>query len=199
MGKEYYAEKKEASVLFCDIRNFTSLFESADPMLAVRFANTVLARLGEVVERFGGKVDRFTGDGFLAHFGIENNSDSHVFDACKAAIGMRDALKQINVQRYEDVQTVVAFGIGIHTGTVAYGEIKTKQINQKTVFGDVVNTASRIEQLTKYFTVDILVSEECYERVDGKFHLKKMPMRKIRGKKGKIQTYWMLPMNSLEE
>ncbi len=193
--KNYFAEKKEGTILFCDIRNFTNLFEKKDPMKAMRFANTVLARLGEEVEAVGGTVDRFTGDGFLAHFGISNDTSAYAFDACKAALQMRKVLKEINKQRYLDVETVVAAGIGIHTGKVAYGQINTNQISQQTVLGNVVNTTSRIEALTKYFSVDILISEPSHERVKDEFLFQKMPMKKVKGLNEKVNTYWLLPMN----
>ena len=195
MTKEYKAERKQGTILFCDIRNFTNLFEAEDPLKAVKFANSVLAKLGEEVEAVGGQVDRFTGDGFLAHFGITSSSSCHIQDACKAALKMREALRDINNQRYMDVQNVVSIGTSIHTGTVAYGEIKTAQINQKTVLGDVVNTAARIEELTKYFSVDILLSESSYQHIRDEYQLQKMSAKKLRGKDEEITTYWLLPMN----
>lgn len=195
MPKDYKAERKQGTILFCDIRNFTNLFEKVDPLEAVKFANSVLAELGEEVEAMGGTVDRFTGDGFLAHFGIENQSHTHAQDACRAAINMRNALQNINQQRYVEVQNVVTAGTGIHTGTVAYGEIKTAHISQQTVLGDVVNTASRIEKLTKYFSVDILLSEQSYQQVQQEFRCQLMPAKKLSGKQKEVTTYWLLPMN----
>lgn len=195
MSDNFEADKKNGTILFCDIRNFTHLFEEEDPLKAVAFANSVLAELGTVVEQGGGAVDRFTGDGFLAHFGVLQADDSHIQSACKVAIEMRSALQQINTQRYLDVESVVSIGIGIHSGEVAYGEIKTEQINQKTVLGDVVNTAARIERLTKHFSVDILLSNSSYRWVKEDFNFRKMPARKISGKKNQITTHWLLPMN----
>ena len=195
MPRNFNAKRRNGTVLFCDIRNFTHLFEAEDPLKAVTFANSVLAELGTVVERGGGAVDRFTGDGFLAHFGVTQEDDAHIESACNVAIEMRGALQEINAQRYIDVESVVSIGVGIHSGEVAYGEIKTDHINQKTVLGDVVNTAARIEALTKYFSVDILLSEFSHRRVSKDFNFKKMPARKLSGKKNKIITHWLLPMN----
>ncbi|WP_148898856.1 adenylate/guanylate cyclase domain-containing protein [Fodinibius salinus] len=199
MTNDFQAEKWEATILFCDIRNFTKLFDEEDPLEAVQFANSVLAELGEEVEKKGGKVDRFTGDGFMAHFGIINGSTNHVEDACKTALKMRSTLQHINTARYLDVQQVVSAGIGIHTGTVAHGEISTKQIKQTTVLGDVVNTTARIERLTKYFSVDILLSYESYKRVEKDFQFKEMAPQRIQGKENEIATYWLLPMNDLDD
>lgn len=195
MDNAYQAEKKIATILFCDIRNFTSLFDSEDPLKAVKFANTVLAELGKEVEKVGGKVDRFTGDGFMAHFGISDSLENHTESACRAAINMRDALQNINNKRYYEVERVVAAGIGIHTGPVAFGRIETSQIKQETVLGDVVNITSRIEELTKYFSVDILLSEQSYQLVKKEFAFQKMPAQQLRGKKKETVTYWLLPIN----
>lgn len=195
MPRDFNAERKNGTVLFCDIRNFTHLFEEEDPLEAVAFANSVLAELGTVVERGGGTVDRFTGDGFLAHFGVIQEDKSHIVSACRVAIEMRAALQEINAKRYMEVENVVSIGVGIHSGEMAYGEIKTEQINQQTVLGDVVNTAARIERLTKYFSVDILLSDSSYEHVADSFNFQKMPARKLRGKKNKVVTHWLLPMN----
>ena len=191
----YFAEKKKGSILFCDIRNFTNLFENKDPLEAVGFANEVLATLGEEVEAEGGTVDRFTGDGFLAHFGIAEEAANSTADACRAALNMRAVLKEINKQRYRDVESVVTAGIGIHTGGMAYGEIKTDQLSQFTVLGNVVNIASRIEALTKYFSVDILLSQPGYKLVKDDFLFQEMPLKKVKGINNKIHTYWLLPMN----
>jgi adenylate cyclase len=160
-------EKKEGSIFFCDIRNFTYLFDEKDPFEAVEFANTVLAVLGEEVEANGGTVDRFTGDGFLAHFGFEKPIEYHAEQACKAAIAIREKLSEIN----------------------------TNQLEQVTVLGDTVNTAARIEEMTKYFMVDVLVSDATYSVVRDNFSFRKMPLKTMKGKKKTIQTHWLLPTN----
>ena len=187
--------KKEGTVLFCDIRNFTHLFDNKDPFEAVDFANNVLAVLGEVVENNHGTVDRFTGDGFLAHFGFQNGKENHTELACKTAIAMRRKLNEINAKRYFKVEQVVAVGIGIHTGEAAYCKIETHQLEQITVLGDTVNIAARIEELTKFFVVDVLISEQAYNIVSEQFKFQKMPRKKISGKKEEVTTYWLLPLN----
>ena len=150
-------EKRDGTILFCDIRNFTSLFDEIDPLEAVDFANSVLAVLGEVVEKFGGTVDRFTGDGFLAHYGFKNSAPDH---------------------------------------TAAYCKIETNQLEQTTVLGDTVNLASRLEELTKYFMVDVLVSETVFKKLNETYTFQKMPLKSIKGKSRPVQTYWFMPTNN---
>lgn len=186
---------KEGTIFFCDIRNFTFLFDRRDPFEAVVFANSVLAVLGEVIEEYEGIVDRFTGDGFLAHFGFKHELKNHAHQACRAAIAVRKKLNEINSQRYFKEESVVAVGMGIHTGVAAYCEIKTNQLSQTTILGDTVNTASRIEELTKDFTVDVILSESSYELVAEDFKFQEMPSRKLRGKKDTVRSFWLLPLN----
>lgn len=94
------------------------------------------------------------------------------------------------------VESMVNVGIGIHTGTAAYCKIKTNQLEQITVLGDTVNTAARIEGLTKYFMVDVLLSDETFQQVKELFSCQKMPLKSIQGKKLPIQTHWFLPTNT---
>lgn len=184
-----------ATVMFCDIRNFTTLFENENPIKAVSFANEVLAVLGEEVEKNKGAVDRFTGDGFLAHFGVDEMDANHANLACRAVLDMRKQIRKINSDRYLNVDNVMNIGIGIHTGELAVGKITSGSITQRTILGDTVNTASRIESLTKFFSVDTLISESTKNLLSSDLKLQKMPLKKLKGKEQSVQTYWLLPMN----
>ncbi|MDZ7719152.1 MAG: adenylate/guanylate cyclase domain-containing protein [Balneolaceae bacterium] len=188
-------EEKYGTVLFCDIRNFTSLFDDRDPIEAAIFAKNVLAKMGRVVEDNRGIVDQFTGDGFFAHYGFEKEVENHAEHACQTVVDLRKTLTDINNMRYFDIQMMINVGIGIHTGEAAYCEISTENFKQTTVMGDTVNTASRIGDLTKYFIVDTLVSKETYDLVKDKFMFQKLHEKNIRGKKNSIHTYWLLPLN----
>lgn len=189
--------KSDCSVLFCDIRNFTRMFEERDPVEAIQFANSVLSVLGDKVEEMGGYVDRFTGDGFLAHFGLVDVVQNHRMLACKTALSLLKVLRQINAERYFEVKSVVNFGIGIHAGEAAYGTIETRQFSQKTVLGDVVNTTARIESLTKHFAVDILTSRAVADSTNQTYDFQEMPPRDINGKQN-LKTYWLLPVNEFK-
>ncbi len=188
-------EKKYGTVLFCDIRNFTSLFDNVDPIDAAIFARNVLAELGRVVEKNHGIVDQFTGDGFFAHYGFATDVNNHAECACQTVLDIRKTLTHINYRRYSDVQIMLNVGIGIHTGEAAYCEISTENFKQTTVMGDTVNTASRIEDLTKYFIVDALVSKNTYKLVQENFKFQRLHEMSLRGKKKSIETYWLLPLN----
>ena len=191
------AVRIECTILFCDIRGFTALFDQRDPLEAMVFANAVLGTLGAVVEHCHGSIDKFTGDGFLAHFGVTEQVDNHAKNACECALRMRVALEKLNSTRYLALQPIVNIGIGINSGVVAAGTISTHGRQEFTVLGSVVNLAARIEGLTKYFGVDCLISTATQSGLNEAFLLQKMPERRLRGVEDSETTFWLLPMNQV--
>jgi class 3 adenylate cyclase len=107
------AIKKEGTILFCDIRGFTALLDERDPEEAWKLTASVVAVLGGEVERFGGVVDKFTGDGFLAHYNFSNDMADHVSAACRTALGLRNKLVELNRDRYFEIESVINIGIAI--------------------------------------------------------------------------------------
>ncbi len=184
-----------ATVLFCDIRGFTRLFDDREPGEALKFANAVLGELGSTIEACNGTLDKFTGDGFLAHFGIDQSETDHVIDACQAAVEIRKALMKINTQRFIVNQPVIAAGVGIHSGAVAAGYVRTMAKREFTVLGSTVNLASRIEGLTKFFSVDCLVSSGVERHAKKQFQFQNMPIQSLRGVSQPQETFWLLPTN----
>lgn len=194
-----YPRKVDATILFCDIRGFTRLFDQVDPLEAFTFAGSVLAGLGRIVESCGGAIDKFTGDGFLAHFGVLIDDPKHAEHACSCALRLKAAEEIINTERYLGDMQVISTGIGLNSGVVAAGMIETTVVREFTVLGDTVNMAARIENLTRLFHVDILLSASTAAQVAGIYELKLMEPAHIRGKGGKHATYWLLPTNTPAE
>ncbi|RYZ84978.1 MAG: adenylate/guanylate cyclase domain-containing protein, partial [Proteobacteria bacterium] len=153
------------------------------------------SELGMIVEATGGVIDKFTGDGFLAHFGVLESSETHCEDACWCAVRLREHLTKLNYARHIEDQPIISLGIGLHTGIIASGVITTFSKSEFTVLGSVVNTTSRIEGLTKFFSVDCLVSEDVYEACKTKFSFQRMPFEPLRGVSYSQATYWLLPTN----
>jgi len=149
----FRGEHREVVVLFSDIRGFTTLSEQLDPDALVAFLNDFLTRMTRCIDHFGGVVDKFIGDAVMAVFPGANGTD----DALRAAAAMRDELESFN--RRTDLQEPLAIGVGLHAGRVVAGLIGSPQKRELTVLGDVVNTASRLEGMTKQLGASILVSE----------------------------------------
>lgn len=172
------------TVLFLDLRGFTRRSEKMTPEANFKFINTFLKNFGPIVRRHGGFIDKYLGDGFMALF--PNNPDS----ALKAALQMRKTLVLFN-QSYSKSIEELKIGIGIHSGTVTLGTIGEIQRMDSTVISDAVNTASRIEQLTKEKEIDILISAATIKKLltPEAFRFRKIGEEKIRGKDISIELY----------
>ena len=148
-------EEIEATVLFSDIRNFTSLSETLPAPELVRFLNTYFSHVTRPIMENGGVINKFMGDAVMAIFSPVFGLEDHVGAAVRASLGMRAALVDFN--RTGEYPTVLA-GVGIHTGRLVAGNVGTERRMEYTVLGDTVNVASRIESQTKVQETDILIS-----------------------------------------
>ncbi len=153
-------EKKELTVLFTDIRNFTSYSEKLDPQKIVAVLNTYLSAMSEIIFRHKGTIDKFIGDAIMAIFGAPISQKDHADRACRVALDMIEDLKEFNADEEKEGRPPIIIGIGINTGDMTVGNIGSAKRFDYTVIGDAVNIGSRLEGLTKFFGVDIIVSEE---------------------------------------
>lgn len=157
-------ELKAATVLFCDLRDFTGLAERTPPAALVATLNEFFTAMTTWVRACGGFVDKFIGDALLVVFGLFDPDDAPSQGAAAAAAvrcaaGMRERLAQLNARRADAGQAPLALKIGIHTGEVVAGTIGAADRHEYTVIGDTVNVAARLEALCREHGVDLLVSE----------------------------------------
>ena len=167
---ELGGEKERLTVLFSDIRNFTSYSENLDPQEVVSYLNRYFDQMTAAVFEHDGTVDKFMGDGLMAIFGAPLQQDNHAYRACATALAMAHALDELNandarIEDGEDSPRAIAIGIGINTGDMVAGNIGSSQRFEYTVVGDAVNLGARLEPLNKRFGTRILVSESTYEAV----------------------------------
>lgn len=177
--------RQTATILFTDIRNFTALSENMDPVELGKFLSSIREILTECVFEFGGTLDKYIGDAVMATFGTPYPSDDPAADAIKAlSCGKRmlERLGEFNTRRIANGHPPVNIGIGIHTGEVFSGNIETSQRAEFTVIGDAVNTASRIESLTKNFGKEFLVSEETWKLAGANFNGETLPPIQVKGR-----------------
>jgi adenylate cyclase len=157
--------RRRVVVLFSDVRGFTGRSEEANPEELVGQLNEYLTRMVAVVFRHGGTLDKFIGDAVMAHWGaLDDGGDAaHAAAALAAAAAMIEELGELNRKWGEQQRLPFGVGIGVHLGEVIAGEIGSPERTEFGVIGDAVNLASRIEGLTKYFGVSLLVSGEAHE------------------------------------
>ena len=137
----------------------------------------------------------------LAVFGLSSQGD-HCIQAINCAIRIRQKIEKWNHERHENSEHLpeLKIGVGIHSGSVAIGRVElAKEFQSILIVGDVVNTASRMEALSKELGVDVLVSEATQKMINHSAALVPMPAQEIRGKKGLYQTYWLEPTAVVRE
>lgn len=184
--------KRNCAIFFSDLRNFTGMSEKMEAEQVVEFLNQYFTEMVECIYNTNGIVDKFIGDAIMAHWGALYTDGNDTGNAIDAALLMRQALINFNHDDEHSNRPKFRFGCGINTGEVVAGQIGSQKKLEYTVIGDAVNLASRIEYMNKEFGTDILISEDSYQKVTGKYKVVAMPPIEIRGKSKPQQMYAVL-------
>ena len=188
--------EREIAILFADIRGFTALSEGRLPYDVVFILNRYFAAVGRAVESAGGRIDKFLGDGVMALFGIESGAQLGCREALTAARLMSERMGELNASLRGEIERPLRIGIGIHAGPIIIGEMGYGGATAMTAIGDAVNTASRLEELTKEYTVELVVSEAVVSRAG--FDLSGFPRREVEIR-GKTETLAVRTLTSAAE
>ena len=192
---------KHATIFFSDIRrftdkseNFTNIFGEEAPDRIVLWLNEYFSHMIRCVEETGGVVDKFIGDGMMAHWGTVSTAGSpaeDAFNCVKAALMMRETLLELNAGRSknEPDNPMINIGCGINTGMVIAGQIGSEERMEYTVIGDPVNLTNRIEALNKIFGTDILITEDTWQLVKDRFITEEMPPVTVKGKEKRVRVF----------
>lgn len=180
---------REATVLFSDIRNFTSMSERRAPTEVMSFLTTYFERMQRVVNGHDGVVNKFIGDGMMAVWGVPDADPDHARKAMSAALDMRRVVAELNQERAAKNQPRIQIGIGLHSGPLAAGMLGGEAQHEYTVIGDAVNLTSRIEGLTKQLGADILVSDATWGLAGGKFKGTELGAHQVKGREQSITLH----------
>ncbi|MGH7392632.1 MAG: adenylate/guanylate cyclase domain-containing protein [Candidatus Rokuibacteriota bacterium] len=181
-GLQLGGERRRVTLLFSDIRNFTTMSEGMAPEEVVGFLNDYFSEMVEAVFEQHGVLDKFIGDGIMATFGALDRSPDHPARAAQAALRMQALLAKINGERAMAGQPPLGIGIGIHTDEVVVGNIGSRRRLEYTAIGDGVNTCARVEAANKEFGTTILVTETTYADIRDAFECRPMPDLPLKGK-----------------
>jgi adenylate cyclase len=181
------------TLLAADLRGFTSMSEKMSPNEVVRQLNAYHGTMLERIEEHGGALDKFIGDGILVVFGLDREAgggDDGAAAAVACAREMLIALDRHNVERALEGNPALRMGIGVHTGPVVAGNIGAPGRRLEfTVIGDAVNTASRLEGLTKEAATPVLISSDTVERLSVRSGLRELPAMQAKGRSEKTRVF----------
>jgi adenylate cyclase len=182
-------ERREISILFSDIRGFTSLSEVLAPEAVVEVLHDYLDPMSELVVKHGGTLDKYIGDAIMALYGAPLDLADHSRRACLTALEMVKTLRELDRGWVERGRPSLHIGIGINSGVVSVGNMGSNRLFDYTAIGDNVNLASRLEGLNKYYGTEILVAGATVERIDSGLYFREVDLVKVKGKRQPITIY----------
>jgi len=182
-------ERRELTVLFMDIRGFTSIAEQLNPGQLSELMNKVLSPVTRIIHEQGGTIDKYMGDAVMAFWGAPVEQPDHAQRAVKAALEIRSAIRQLNSSLLANDFPAIRVGIGINTGNMTVGNMGSDFRVSYTVIGDAVNIAARLESLTKEHPTDVLIGSTTAAAINPDIPCEYMGQAAIKGRKQKVKIY----------
>ena len=186
-------ERKEVTILFSDIRGYTTLTENLGAAEVVLLLNQYFETMVEAVFNYEGTLDKFIGDALMAVFGAPLPlTENHAWRAVQSALDMRHRLEEFNRRRIIQAQPQIHIGIGISSGDVVSGNIGSRKRMDYTVIGDSVNLSSRLEAVTKDYGCDIILSEFTYQLCSDRIWVRQLDKIRVKGKHQAVNIYELI-------
>ncbi|MFP3867374.1 MAG: CHASE2 domain-containing protein [Desulfobacteraceae bacterium] len=182
-------EKRELTVMFSDIRGFTTLAENMEAETLVSLLHAYLTPMTEIVFKHGGTVDKYIGDALMAIYGAPLDLPEHADQAVRTALEMTAVLKQLCREWQPRGWPEIKIGVGINSGLMSVGNMGSERLFDYTVIGDDVNLASRLEGLNKQYGTEILVSEFTARRLQNSFILREVDRVRVKGKQVSVSIF----------
>lgn len=196
---KFGGERRELTVLFSDIRSFTSFSEKYQPEIVVNQLSVYLTEMTEIIFQNNGTLDKFVGDEIMAVFGAPYSYEQHALQACKTAVEMMQKLRKIQQNWSRQNMATFEIGIGINTGKVIVGNLGSAQLFDYTVIGDEVNLGARLEGANKMYSTAIIISEATYQQVKHQVAARELDIVRVKGKHKPVRIYELLGIGPLPE
>ncbi|MBF0219527.1 MAG: adenylate/guanylate cyclase domain-containing protein [Gammaproteobacteria bacterium] len=181
--------KAELSVLFSDVRGFTTISEGLQPDELATLMNEYLGAMTEITRRHGGTLDKYIGDAIMAFWGAPVANSDHAYAAVITAMNMQKALTNLNPRLEAKGWPALKIGVGINTGTMTVGDMGSPVRKSYTVMGDAVNLGSRLEGITKQYGVGIIIGEGTREQLGDRVIVRELDKVRVKGKAEPITIY----------
>ena len=182
-------EEREITILFSDIRSFTSWSEKTEPQKLIHSLNKYFSEMTEEILKNKGVVDKYIGDAIMAFWGAPLDDEEQADNALRAAQGMLERLKKLNKELLAAGEQEIKIGIGIHTGTAIVGNLGSESRFDYTAIGDAVNVASRLEGLSKTYNAEIIISESSKNKIKLGAELKFLDKAAVKGRENLVNIY----------
>jgi adenylate cyclase len=187
------SSRRLVTVLFSDIRGFTSISEKLEPEQVAEMLQEYLTEMTQVVFRHGGTVDKYIGDCIMALYNVPFEDPNHAESAVRTGLDFQEKTLEVSKRWEERIGVRIRNGVGINTGEAVVGTMGSRQRLEYTAIGDTVNLGSRLESITKDYGASIVISESTHELVRGRFMTRQLGAVTVKGKTQPVKIYAVLP------
>jgi adenylate cyclase len=188
-GRLFSGEERTLSIMFADIRGFSTISEKLSPQKIVQLLNRYFTTMTAIIKKRSGTVDKFIGDSVMSFWNAPTHVHAHQKVAVQAALDMQESLVRLNDEIRPEFGVDIDMGISVHCGATYVGNIGSKGTINYTIIGDSVNIASRLERLCKRYGVGILVSDDVRQACGSEFVFRYIDATNLRGKKNPVRVY----------
>jgi adenylate cyclase len=192
-------EERELSIIFTDIRGFTSLSETMKPQEVVSLLNRYFTPMTTLVRKHAGTLDKFIGDALMAYWNAPLDVPGHPLKAMETALAMQETIPILNAGLLDDLRLEIHIGVGVHTGRAFVGNMGTKDFINYTLIGDNVNLASRLEGLCPKYGVGIVASGEAKDACGGAFAFQCLDILRVKGRTQPVTIHLPLRLEEAEK
>ncbi len=194
---ELGGKKQRLTVMFSDLRGFTTFSEKLDPQQLSEFLNIYFTKMTDEVFKANGTLDKFIGDAVMAFFGAPLTYENNAANACRCALQSLDRLTELNIEFQKQGYPQLDMGIGLNTGDMSVGNMGSSTLQNYTVLGDSVNLAARLEGLNKDYGTKIIIGEDTYLEIQNEFTCRELDLVRVKGKKTATPIYELIGEKNL--